>query len=497
LLLSIAVAPPAHEIKDPTRIVIVLPNSMAVRAILHSPVLDQLARCQDIEATILTPFAGDAGTIAAAGGNHLSWANLARPTAGKTSLGYGGFSQAARRIAHRILQRLIGRQAGFGNLVYRFNEIHKFAGHDRKKQMPPERRTREALAGNYVEPSLGRPFPHSQALLSLLYRLYYTTWYSESYVELFLDELQPDLLVIYHLQFEAIRPYVSSARRRSLPILGIVGSWDQPTTKGPLCPGVSRYVVQSSHMRQELQEFHGVAKDLVEVIGWPQMDYYQRPGVLEPREKFLAGLGLDASQKLIVLGANSDRLGRHEPGIVSHLAQRVVQGYWSQPLSLIVRPHPLDSTWEERFGHLHHPPQVMVLPAELGRIDFLANLLHHAQAVLASSGSILLDAVALDTVGLGIAFDGTLEVDYHQSVARYYEMDHFAPVVASGGVRLVKNFAEMDQAIRDALEKPEEFVAGQERCRQEQLEPLDGQASSRLVRLILQQAGRQGATAVG
>lgn len=45
-------------------------------------------------------------------------------------------------------------------------------------------------------------------------------------------------------------------------------------------------------------------------------------------------------------------------------------------------------------------------------------------------------------------------------------------------------------AAKAYLEDPATDAAGRERCRREQLEPLDGQASARLVELIAAQAQR-------
>jgi hypothetical protein len=124
----------------------------------------------------------------------------------------------------------------------------------------------------------------------------------------------------------------------------------------------------------------------------------------------------------------------------------------------------------------------------MGRLDHLANLLYHADVLLASQGSISLDAAALDTCVINIAFDGDLEVDHFASIRRWYEMDHYAPVVRSGGTRMVSSYEELDRAIIDYLRNPDKDRLGRDRLRQEQLEPFDGQASERLVKLIVKEA---------
>lgn len=192
---------------------------------------------------------------------------------------------------------------------------------------------------------------------------------------------------------------------------------------------------------------------------------------------------------MLLFAANSSRLGAHEPSIIAHVSRQIdtdtVYGY---PCSLIIRPHPRDSEWQTRFSQLHNPPQVVALPAEKGRLDFLTNLLAHASITLASSGSIALDSVALDTPVINIGFDGDLEADYYNSALRFCETDHYANVIKSGGVRLVKSYQELDEAIMAYLKDPALNSNGRQRLRNEQLEPFDGHASERIFNLITAEA---------
>jgi hypothetical protein len=468
---------------------------MAARFLLHSPVLARLAAEPGIQAVFLSDQPEHADTVAASGADHLGWRRLASPVEPAPGLTAGPWPRAGRRLAHRLWQRATGRWAGFGNLVFRFNEIQGFAGHRRKKLLPPDKLEREALAGNHPDPRLGRPFPRSRLLLRLLYASYYSTWYSEPGVEAFCDQYRPHLLVLYHLQHPGLRPWLSAARRRRLPVLGIVGSWDQPTTKGPLCPGVESYAVQSRRMASELVRLHGVDPSRVAVTGWPQMDPYRDPALVWERERLCAEIGAEPERALITLGANSARLGAHEPSIAGRLAEWVASGGPGRPATLVIRPHPKDGAWRERFGGLHRPPHCLVLPREVGRLELLANLLRHSAALLASSGSVLLDAVALDTCAIGIAYDGDLEPPRHQSIARAYEQDHYRPVVTSGGVRLARDHQSLLEAVAEALADPGRDAAGRAALRAEHLEPLDGRASERLVWLILARAFRAAAEA--
>jgi hypothetical protein len=468
------------------RVALVLPNAMAVRNFVETPVMGLLAQTRKVRGVVLTNSTEDQERVCEQGAGYLNWANLRRPVPVRTTCSP---SMKARRLLHLLLTRgLLRGRAEFGNLVFRFNHLNGFVGHRQKSRLSPERRLREAMAGNFVDPQLGRPLPASSTVYRLLYALYHSRWYSDALVESFFDDFKPHLVVLGHVQNEGIRPYVAGARRRKIPILGIVGSWDQLTTKGPICPGLDPLVVQSQIMRRELMTYHGVPGEMIEVTGWPQMDYYMRQEVMLPREAFLRSLGVPAERRLLLFGANTPRLGPHEPGIARHLAAGVVKNRYGKPCSLVIRPHPRDKDWMERFAGLQDPPHVLVQGAEMGRLQHLANVLRHADILVASSGSICLDAVALDTCVVNLAFDGDLRVDHFESVRRWYEMEHFAAVIRTGGTRLVEGYDELDSAIVAYLNDPDADREGRKRLRQEQLEPLDGHASERLVSIILREA---------
>ncbi len=472
------------------RVVLLAPSDMDARYLVQTPILPLLAQQREMAVTVLTESPHDQELIMQQGGAHLAWAPLQQPAARPRERTRAMWQQQVQRLAYRVVRRLLPVPADFGNLVFRFNHLHQFAAHRYKQHFSAARKQREAKAGNFVDPVMGKPFPDSWRLFRLLAWLYYHPWGSESGVEHLFATVRPHLLVLTHAQHRTIRPYVAVARRRGIPMVGIVWSWDRPTTKGPLPPGVQRYAVHSSAMRDDLVRYHAIAPQHITITGWPQMDFYRQPGIIQPREPFLRSLGIPPERRLVLFGANSKRLGRHEPAVMQAIAQRIREEAYGKPGTLLIRPHPKDHKWERRFAPLHDPPYVIVQPAEQGRLDYLTNLLYHADVVIASQGSISLDALALDSCLINIAFDGDAEVAYAESVCRTYEMDHYAGIAQSGAVHLVRSYAELDAALTTCLHQPEANRAAREWVRQAYLEPFDGCASERMVAFILHEARR-------
>lgn len=470
------------------RVALLLPNNMAVRNTLETPVLTELAAQKELEICFLTPSEVHAAKIKSANRDRFVWADIGNPAGRRLPLCSGPAGVALRRLAERALMKPIRPWAGWGNLVFRFNERQGFAGHLLKKNLPPERRKRENLAGNYPDPKFGRPLPRSRFLYELIYRLYHSTWYSEPGVEAFLNDYKPDLLVIHNVQNQAIRPWIASARRRRLPMLGIVGSWDQPTSKGPMPPGVGVFLVQSKFMKQELVEHHGIDPSRVQATGWPQMDFYQMPGAIRPKAELAAELGLAPGLDYVLFAGNSPRLGPHEPVVVQYLAKLLAEADIGRESTLVVRPHPNDNEWQARFGGVHNPPRVLVLPPEAGRMTFLADLLSHARLLVSTGGTISLDAMALDTPVINIGFDGDQSLAEHESIRTWFKAEHFAAIIDSGSVRFVKSYEELGRAVTGYWLDPAQDAAARAKCRQDHLEPLDGCSAKRVADCISRQA---------
>ncbi len=476
-----------------TTVLVVLPFQMSARVFLHTDVARLLAREGDFRWVFVTRDERDAELLAGLSEECFAWREYPRPfrRASAREREHGTVSPLARLFSD--VRFAIGFYLHLG-LVFRFNARCGFRGFlDRLRQSRRLRRLalKEGLA---LSPWLGFPFPRSARLFHRLYDLYYSRWQAHRSVEAMFEQERPAAIVLGHLQTSWVTPFVIAAQRRGVPVHGVNGSWDQPTTKGPLCPGLERIAVQSRQVGEELATLHGVPETRMDVVGWPQMDVNLDTTRATPRSEFLQRLGLPALARYILVGAYSERLGSHEPAMCAELANALKAGRFGANCTLYIRPHPLDLHWHERFGLLHDPPAIVVEAPDLGDLAHLANLLRHASVLIASAGTINLDAVAVDTPSIAIAWEDESEF-YYDRPARRYDMEHYAPVVASGGVRLVREACELEQVIVEYLRNPEMDAAGRARLREQCLAPLDGHSSERLVRFLVRSCTKRRAPA--
>jgi len=231
-----------------------------------------------------------------------------------------------------------------------------------------------------------------------------------------------------------------------------------------------------------------------------QMDMYTDPSVFSSRCDFLKELGVPADHRLVTFGTNTIGLKEHEVSIAQELSKDFANGRYGKA-TLLLRTHPQDVNWERDFLYLARPPWVVCLSAcsfgsratnsiSHGGDDLilLANLMKHSDVVIQSRGSLALDAIAFDTPVISLAFDGDLVRAPNDSFLLEYGFEHYKPLVAAQGTWMVGSYRALDQAIREYLRDPAIHSEGRRVIRDEHIEPLDGEASRRLVDYLVESA---------
>lgn len=443
------------------------------RNFIQSDALALLCMRPGTSITVVSPNPDDRAVVLEAGATWVPYFHPRRWPGDGDPLWAGGVLRWCRYL------RYLAGLALHMSLTYRFNTRCGFRGFAARLRQSWQQRKIYLREGLPMSRLFGFPWPRSRCLYELMYRLYYAEWQCFGPVDRLLDELRPDLVIMSMVQTHMVTPYAVAAVRKGVPIFGINGSWDQPTTKGPLCPGLRRIAVQNEIVRDELVLHHGIAPEHITIIGWLQMDAFVR-GIIPDRDAVCRRLGMSPGQRYVLFAANAPRLGLHEPEVFRDLIARRHAGALPADVVLVCRCHPQDRDWQRRWGWALGVEGVIVEPPDLGPLEHLASVVRHASVVLASAGSINLDAVALDTPTIGMAWEDE-RLPYWDRPARAYELEHLAELRTSRGMMFARNLDELVSCCSSYLTDSSVDAYGREELRQRYLSRLDGKAAARLV----------------
>lgn len=328
-------------------------------------------------------------------------------------------------------------------------------------------------------------------------------------------EIRPSVVITanYGTEPEAIR-LIRAAHRYQVPTLSIVPSFDNLTSKGVAAAQVSRMAVWNPIMRREALEFHDMPANAVDVCGGVQFDIYRQPERWPPAEGVWQRHGLAPDRPTFVVGTVTPVYFPHNIEVIELIADAIIDGRLPRDAQILVRMHPQvidDPTFGDDLSQYRALAEKYAFvrlnisevrrwgrmrPPAVNDMAELATILSHAAALVVSASTLAIDAAAVGTPVVGVAFDGKSTEPPELSVARYYDFSHYRPVVASGAIDLAHSPEEMIQFLNRAIVDREANAAGRQRLVDELLWRLDGQAAARVAAVIddlLAQRPRAGA----
>ena len=359
--------------------------------------------------------------------------------------------------------------------TYRFNEINNFITHQRYKNITKAKfNDNKFLWKSDLWPKyLGFPFPKSKMILNLIIKL--ISSYSTSgnpLIKKHFRDIKPDLLLLGDIQSPISYDYVAEAKKNNVKTAGNVRTWDHLTKNGPVVPGLDEYWVWNSIMRSEMEEFHKISKNIIFEIGSPQFDYYffskeNEENLVEyfninlPEKEF----NLDNTSTLIFFATNRPHRGIGEESIINHICENIALGKYSErDITLILRSHPYDNTFNKRFNEFRQYPFVRLFnspnlsefkPQEF-RSDMIkvSLILKKSSLVICGQSTFAIDSSCTNTPIINLSFDGNIDVDKNLSVKNRYNVDHYQKLLSLDGTSIVEDFSSLDLEIERYLNEP-------------------------------------------
>ncbi len=277
------------------------------------------------------------------------------------------------------------------------------------------------------------------------------------------------------------------AKRLHVPLVGMVRSWDNITSKGLNRVIPDELIVNAESVKDEAIRYNDIPAERIHVVGIPHYDYYVTESRIE-RTKFFVWLNLDPAKKLIFFAPPADLYAGNDP-----ITPKVLEVLCGIDAQIVIRMPLVGVANIGRFGAQAGKIAVDV-PGSAG--DFvnadisregdrhLADLLYHSNVVVAFASTLAIDAVAFKKPVVFVGFDGAPR-PYWDSLARYYDYNHQKELLKMGGVLLAKTPDELRAFVIDYLENPSLDEKGRNAIINERCFKLDGKSGERLAKLII------------
>jgi hypothetical protein len=287
---------------------------------------------------------------------------------------------------------------------------------------------------------------------------------TNEYVRLF-EELKPSLVFnASHVHSHVATYAVRAAQWLGIPTATFIFSWDNLTSQGRIIPQYDYYLVWSEGLRKQLLGmYRSIRQEQVFVTGTPQFDFHFRPEFRWTREEFCKRVDADPARNIVLYTTGMANHMPGEPAIVERIASMLRELTELGAPQLLVRVYPKDQT--RRFEDIKRRYPEVLLPAIPWESNWLTpliedsylltNMLRHSAVCINVASTISLEMCMFDKPVINVGYNppdvDPSVVDY----ARYYEFDHYRPIVESGAVEVARSEEDLRLKLIAALLHPE------------------------------------------
>jgi hypothetical protein len=328
---------------------------------------------------------------------------------------------------------------------------------------------------------------HLKIFRYLLRYFYSIFWTSNSEISHCFDLYSPDAVFSTDIFESSDIDLIIEAKKRNIPIIGMIRSWDNITTKGLNMVIPDKLIVNTPQIKEEAIKYCDFNQKDIFVVGIPHYDAY----VTEQRkskEKLFEELNLDPNKKTVFFAPPSDIYTQGDP-----VASKIIKTLLSENLQLIIR---LYIVGKIDLGEIIPIQNKIAIDdpgsginfnnADLtGKDSHLADLLYHSDVIIAFASTLAIDAIVFNKPIIFVGFDGEENRSYWKSLKRFYDYDHQRSTLKLGGIKLAKSPEELIKYTKDYLYNPNIDKEGRERILFERCWKLDGKSGERLANVLL------------
>jgi hypothetical protein len=281
----------------------------------------------------------------------------------------------------------------------------------------------------------------------------------------FFQEQRPSLVFnSSHVHSRVAIQAVQAAQWLKIPTAAFIFSWDNLTSQGRIMPPYDYYLVWNEAIRDQLLDiYREIRPEQIFVTGTPQFDFHFKTEFYWTREEFCAAVGAEASRPIVLYSTGMANHMPGEPQIVEGIADMLSEMTELGSPQLLVRVYPKDQTG--RFEELklrrtdilfsETPWEKAWLTPKFEDCYMLTNTVRHADIGINVASTITLELCMFNKPVINVGYNPGGENPNSIDFARYYQFDHYRPVVESGAVRVARSESEMLTLLHKALTEPQ------------------------------------------
>jgi hypothetical protein len=299
------------------------------------------------------------------------------------------------------------------------------------------------------------PFPKSKLIYKFISFILNFFYIPKKNIEEQFFLHKPDLVFANHIVTKDEFDYILTAKKNGIPVVGMVKSFDNLTTKGFVLNHIDFVILWNKVMMKEMIDIYKFNTDKLFITGVPQFDIYKtKPQIT--KKQYLKKHKLSENKKLILFSTNGFDISPDDPANVEFIASKLDK----LNANMIVRLHPNDTS--ERYKGLKFKNVFYNIPgiseghnshARVAHNKFLEDLrdnLFFSDVTINTASTMTLDAVAMNKPIINICFDVEKKI-YSKSVKRFYDLIHYESIINNKSTSLAESKDDLIILIKEYL----------------------------------------------
>jgi hypothetical protein len=318
----------------------------------------------------------------------------------------------------------------------------------------------------------------------------------------FLKKLRPDIFVSSSPGFKFLDiSLLKACNHSNIPTICPVLSWDNLSTKGPMLAHVDRLIVWNHQLAQDAISQHGYEPDDIDVCGAPQFDLYAKAKIDQTRERIVRkhrSIKHDY-ERVITFTSISPYIFPSIKEVVLRIYGILTSGAFPFKTILFIRPHPQQEfsffsdlgklpgiriSYPGKHSHQKNTDSGIKWQPGNNNMLQLMELMVLSDLVITIASSTTLDAAAVDTPVINIAYDPSGKLSTKR-INQLYNTHHYSQVVVSKAISIAYSDKELEQQIKRQLTNPHLFSEQRRKLIESICGPVDGNSAKRQANSIL------------